>query len=99
MKPVVFLSSARADLRAGVSYFRRIDAVLGLRFVQAVEISAQALAQFPEAMQVLEAEIRRWPVKGFPHGVLYRIEDERIVILAVFHPRRDPALWRDRAKT
>lgn len=47
-------------------------------------------------MQVIESEVRRWPIQGFPHGVLYRIDGQRVLILAVFHPRRDPADWKRR---
>jgi plasmid stabilization system protein ParE len=96
LKPVVFLHSARADLQAEFSYYTRIEPRLAARFVLSVESTTRLIAANPEAMRVLAAEVRRWPVRGFPHGVLYRVEPKRIVILAVFHPKQDPEKWKGR---
>jgi len=35
-------------------------------------------------------------VRRFPFGILYRIEPEQIVVVAVMHLRRRPGYWRDR---
>ena len=53
----------------------------------------------PLAMQILENEIRRWPLDTFPHGVLYRNEDDFILILAVFHPKQAPERWQNLPRT
>ena len=47
---------------------------------------------------VIEAELRRRLVRRFPFGILYRIEPEEIVIVAVAHLRRKPGYWRERIK-
>lgn len=44
-------------------------------------------------MRVVHANIRRWPLRGFPHGLLYVVEGDGILVLAVFHPRQDPVKW------
>lgn len=99
MKPVRFLQSAREDVRREKSYYRRINPELARRFQTVVEIAVKAIASQPLAMQVLEHEVRRWPLETFPHGVLYRNEDEFILILAVFHPNQAPEKWQERART
>ena len=93
MKPIVFLRSARRDWREEVAYHEGIDPLLAERFSAAVEFASRAIARFPLAMQIIEREIRRWPVPGFQHGILYRVEDGQIVIVSIFHPRRDPSIW------
>lgn len=98
MKPVRILKSAQADIRAERDYYRKFGPELGQRFQTAVERAILAIPQQPMAMQVLEFNVRRWPVdRGFPHGVLYRVEDGAIVVLAVFHPKQYPKNWRSRA--
>ena len=99
MKPVKFLQSAREDIRREKSYYRKIDAELARRFQAAVEAAIKAAAEQPLAMQVLEPEVRRWPLETFPHGVLYCNEDAFILILAVFHPKQAPEKWQERART
>jgi toxin ParE1/3/4 len=34
--------------------------------------------------------------RRFPYGIYFRAEARRIVVLAVFHSRRDPEIWRGR---
>jgi plasmid stabilization system protein ParE len=36
-------------------------------------------------------------VRRFPYSIYYLIESGQIVILAVFHARRDPTIWQSRA--
>lgn len=99
MKSVRFLQSARDDIRREKSYYRKIDPELARRFQDAVEAAIEAAAEQPLAMQIMEHEVRRWPLETFPHGVLYRDEGAFILILAVFHPKQEPTKWQGRART
>jgi ParE toxin of type II toxin-antitoxin system, parDE len=98
MRPVEFLGVARAELRVEAAYYRGINRELARRFLIAVEETIKAIATSPLAMQILEFEIRRWPVEGFPHGVLYRVEAHVILVLSIFHPKQDPNRWHERAR-
>lgn len=93
MKPVRFLASARDDIRQEKSHYRSIHPELALRFQTAIEAAISLIAEQPLAMQELEYSIRRWPLETFPHGVLYRVEEKYVLILAVFHPSRKPDNW------
>jgi len=93
------LASAREDIRLEKSFYRRVSPDLAFRFQIAVQKAIHAAAEQPLAMQVLEFGIRRWPLEGFPHGVLYRIEQDFILVLSVFHPSQDPEKWRSKART
>ena len=42
-------------------------------------------------------EIRRLMTRRFPYGVFYLVEATSVVVLAVFHAKRDPGQWRRRA--
>lgn len=93
MKPVRFLESAREDVRRGKNYYRNISPELARSFQFAVEAAVKAAATQPLAMQIIEHDVRRWPLEAFPHGILYRNEDEFLLVLAVFHPRQAPEQW------
>ena len=100
MKPVRILKSAQADIRSEKGYYRKISPDLARRFHFAVESTVKAIPHQPLAMQVLEYEVRRWPIDhGFRHGVLYRVLDSEILVLAVFHPSQNPGKWKARART
>jgi plasmid stabilization system protein ParE len=36
-------------------------------------------------------------VRRFPYAVYYRVERERIAVVAVHHGKRDPSPWQSRA--
>jgi hypothetical protein len=70
-----FLSERHAKLeetpkRREKSYYRKINPELARRFQAAMESAVEAASHQPFAMQVLEYEVRRWPLESFPHGVL-----------------------------
>ncbi len=99
MKAVKFLQSALEDIRREKNYYRKIDVELARRFQASVEAAVKAAATRQLAMQVLEPEtFRRWPLETFPHGILYRDEDDFILVLAVFHPKQEPEKWQERAR-
>ena len=99
MNPVRFLASAREDIRREKSYYRKINPELARRFQAAVEKAAAFVSEQPLSMQALEFDIRRWPLEAFPHGVLYRVEEDFILVLAVFHPSQSPEKWKGWART
>nr|MBV6631315.1 type II toxin-antitoxin system RelE/ParE family toxin [Oceanococcus sp. HetDA_MAG_MS8] len=99
MKPVRFLASAREDVRREKAYYRKIDPELARRFQAAVETATTFIGERPLAMQELEGGVRRWPLETYPHGILYRVEEKFVLVLAVFHPSQAPERWRDRAST
>ncbi|MDT0619195.1 type II toxin-antitoxin system RelE/ParE family toxin [Salinisphaera sp. P385] len=98
MKPVRLLRSARADLRAQNAYYRGLDSTLGRRFLLAVDRSLAAIPENPQAMAIIDLNVRRWPVTGFPHGILYRENEQEIIVLGIFHPQLDPKRWRQRLR-
>lgn len=98
MIAVRYSRQAKADIHQERNYYAAIRPALGSRFLTAVEEAVALLAQQPRAMQIVGNQVRRWPLAGFPHGVLYRVEAERIFILAVFHPRQHPARWQQRTE-
>jgi hypothetical protein len=36
-------------------------------------------------------------VRRFPYAVVYRIDDDQITVVAVYHMHRDPRGWQSRA--
>jgi plasmid stabilization system protein ParE len=99
LKPVRFLQSALEDIRREKGYYRKISPELAQRFQTAVELATKAVSSDPLAMQIIEHEVRRWPLETFPHGLLYCDENEFILILAVFHPKQSPEKWQELART
>ena len=55
------------------------------------------IGQFPFLGREFDGNylIRHFAVHGFPYMLIYKIESERVIILAVFNSRQDPRKLRD----
>jgi plasmid stabilization system protein ParE len=91
--PIVLRRKAGHDLASAYNWYEDHRGNLGEQWLSAVSASFQAIAQFPEMFPRLHREIRRAIVSQFPYEVFYRVEPNRIVVLAVLHMARDPKLW------
>ena len=84
---------ARDDLDELVRYISRDSAYYARRFGQKVVLATRRLQEFPESGRMIpEAEdstLREIIVQGY--RVMYRLEIDRVVILAVMHGSRDLA--------
>jgi plasmid stabilization system protein ParE len=69
---------------------------MGLRFESALTAALARAAEAPEHGPAVDAGVRRLFLEGFPYGVLYAAEPERVVVLAVMHLHRRPGYWRSR---
>lgn len=67
-----------------------------MRFEAALTAAFERIAETPEQGPMLEAGVRRLLVETFPSGVLYAVEPERVVMLAVMHLHRRPGYGRGR---
>ncbi len=66
---------------------------LGQNFLGKVEAALNDLVRSPEQWPVIEDDIRRRLVRRFPYSILYRIDSNEVVVLAVMHQKRHPSYW------
>lgn len=93
---VRFLRPARSELREAVRWYDGKRAGLGREFADEVRRATEKIAQFPDAWPHISQNARRFLLTRFPYGVIYLVEDETILIVAVMHLRRDPIIWQKR---
>lgn len=90
---VEWSDSARGDLEDLVRYISRDSAFYAKRFGEKVVIATRRLRDFPESGRMIpEADdqtLREIIVQGY--RVMYRLEADRVLILAVMHGSRDLA--------
>ena len=93
---VILRPVAAEEIREAHDWYELRRPGLGGEFVSYVDEALERLARSPEAPARVHREIRRVFVRRFPHGIFYVIEANDIVVLAVFHGRRNPAQWQKR---
>jgi toxin ParE1/3/4 len=88
-----FLPPAQAELISGIEYYAAINPALGLRFEQAVAEAVRGAVAHPDRGAPRSKNTRRWLVKSFPFGVIYRKGAAEVLIVAIAHQRKQPEYW------
>jgi plasmid stabilization system protein ParE len=91
-----FHPAAQVELDKAFLYYEGRQPGLGRRFDAAFEECLSRVLDNPKAWGVIDDGFRLCRLKKFPYGILYKIQDEGIVIVAVMHLHRRPGYWKDR---
>ena len=94
---VVFLRAARAEFDSAALRYDLQRAGLGMQFVTEINRVIDLASTYPERFPIKHLEIRCAQVRRFPYSVYFHAEATRIVVLSVFHARRNPTIWQERA--
>ncbi len=95
---VRFHPEAVAEFEDAARYYASQKSGLDLRFIEGVELAVRAVAESPTRWRVLEKDIRRCLVHVFPYAVLFSVEPDHVLVVAVMHCRREPCYWRLRVE-
>jgi plasmid stabilization system protein ParE len=87
---------AEADLAKACTWYRHIRPGLDAELAACVEQAFQRILENPKAFPTVATDVRRAHVRRFPYGVLFRLKESNVEIVAVFHGKRDPGTWQDR---
>lgn len=94
--PLVLRSEAEAEFDDAFDYYEAQSRGLGVDFLEKVNAVFNRISANPRMHAVVFEDVRKAVVKRFPYSVYYRAEVTRIQVIAVFHDRRDPAIWQRR---
>lgn len=91
-----FLQPAEAEVDEAVAYFDAQRGGLGERFEQDLLNTIAFVTSHPMAGKALTGRVRKFGLRAFRYNVIYVVDAEEIVIVAVAHHRRRPGYWRTR---
>ncbi|MDZ4687123.1 MAG: type II toxin-antitoxin system RelE/ParE family toxin [Planctomycetaceae bacterium] len=94
--PVELSAAAVQDIREIKGHYTNIRPALGWRFVDHLERVHQSIASMPESFDPVMPNYRRAFIPKFPHIVYFRVDANRIVIVAVLHSARHSREWKQR---
>jgi toxin ParE1/3/4 len=94
--PVAFRRAARRDVEDAALWYEERRVGLGSRFRDEVDAAVRLAAEHPLRFPRKHKDIRNVRIRRFPYSVFFIPEASRIVVLAVFHVRRDPLKWQSR---
>jgi toxin ParE1/3/4 len=91
-----FHPQALDEFRESAEFYELRRTGLGATFTLEIEAAIQRILEAPQRWRTLEQDVRTCRTNTFPYAILYTIESDSILILAVMHLHREPGYWRNR---
>ena len=93
---IKFLTLAKVELNDAAFYYNLELDGLGDKYKEEIKKSVLRIIKFPESWPLEKGNIRKYLLHKFPYKILYSIEHDCILIIAIAHQHRKPDYWIDR---
>ncbi|HXE53440.1 MAG TPA: type II toxin-antitoxin system RelE/ParE family toxin [Tepidisphaeraceae bacterium] len=95
-RPIGFHPAALAEAVAAAAWYRERSVKAAAAFEAEIAHAMERIAAAPDRYPPYVDESRRILLRRFPFAIIYRLNADRIEIVAVAHGRRRPGYWRNR---
>ena len=91
-----FHPEARIELMESIAYYDLQQNGLGRRMLDSLIEGLNRVKAHPKMYRKISGNWRQCRIPRFPFGLIYRVRNRRIEIVAVMHLNRKPGYWRER---
>lgn len=95
---VEFAQQAIAELEEAFAFYEARSPGLGHDFRTEAQHALSLVAAHPRAWKAVGDGLRQCKLNRFPYALVYGLDEQRIVVIAVANLRRKPRYWRKRWK-
>jgi plasmid stabilization system protein ParE len=95
---VRFLKPAESELDDAVAWYNEQATGLGVEFLDELDRAIRRALTHPFSCLEIEPGLRRCLLARFPYGLVYGVDGDTVVIVAVAHLHREPRYWSDRIR-
>ena len=93
-RQIIVRPEAEQEVQQAFDWYEEQSEGLGLEFLRAIEACLSGITRNPFAYTVAKVpNVRRALVRRFPYALFYLVDDEAIVVIAVFNVKRRPIDW------
>ena len=93
---LILRPEAEDELLEAIDWYEARCPGLGSEFYRCVDTCFEQILRQPAMYPLVHRDLRMGIVRRFPYLVFYRVAEDRIHVVAVFHPKRDPKIWKAR---
>ncbi len=91
------LAAAEDEANEAFDWYESERPGLGDEFRGEVKLALTRIFSGPLQFEIVHrSDIRRARIHRFPFSIFFKLENDSILILAIFHDKRDPAIWHGR---
>ena len=84
------------ELGDAVDYYKKFNSSLGIDFLEEIYSTIHRIQEFPNAWTKISKKCRRCILNRFPYSLIYFIQNDIVVIVAVMQLNRQPSYWEKR---
>ena len=91
-----FLPPAEEEMTEASLFYEATTSGLGTGFLDEIQRVVNVLCEHPELGQSVDRGLRRILLQRFPFSIIYSVELDAVLIVAIAHQRRRPDYWKER---
>jgi len=92
----VIRPEAEVEIEEAYQWYEARQPGLGKDFLLRVDACLSLIQKNPYSYSVKYKQVRQALLHRFPYSVFYLVSEDAIVVIAVFHSKRNPAIWQGR---
>jgi len=90
------IAVAEQEFFEAVEYYNDQRPGLGYEFAAEITNTMKRIVDFPKAWSEISAKTRRCLTNKFPFGIIYQLNEDTILVIAIMNTNRDPIHWQIR---
>jgi len=95
-RELIIRPEAESELAEAFEWYETRIPGLGSEFIRVVDSVLSSIIRNPQTYPVVYKTVRRALTRRFPYEVFFMVDADSVVILAVFHAKRNPRRWQER---
>ena len=96
MTRIVLATLAVQELTDAATYYEIKQPGLGAEFRETVRQSLLRISKYPSAYPLERPQIRKCVLGRFPYNILYTVEKDLVLVIAIAHQHQRPNHWIER---
>ncbi|PKN24310.1 MAG: addiction module toxin RelE [Deltaproteobacteria bacterium HGW-Deltaproteobacteria-21] len=95
-RELIIRPEAEADIVEAFAWYEARTSGLGSEFLLVLDAAFNSILRTPNLYPQVHKRVRRALTRRFPFAVFFLAEKKRIVVISVFHVKRNPQVWKKR---
>lgn len=95
-RQLIIRPEAEADIAQAFDWYEARVAGLGSEFLLVLDAALSSILRNPSSYSVVYKNVHRALTRRFPFAIFFIVQESRIVVLSVFHVKRNPQEWKKR---
>lgn len=93
---LIVTPQAQQDILTAADWYKSNATGMVQPFLSELRQLQHRIATVPLIYRERMASIRVAHMQRFPYGIHFRVDADQVVVIALLHERRDPAVWQSR---